>query len=81
MKQKREVKVGSVVIGGAAAISVQSMTNTKTDDVKATLNQINDLYQAGADLVRVSVPDEKSFRALGNRQKQSASVIADTHYS
>jgi (E)-4-hydroxy-3-methylbut-2-enyl-diphosphate synthase len=82
MKQKREVKVGSVVIGGAAAISVQSMTNTKTDDVKATLNQINDLYQAGADLVRVSVPDEKSLSALWEIVKNSPlPVIADTHYS
>ena len=59
-KKTRTIKVGSVEIGGDAPISVQSMTNTLTTDVNATIKQIKDLEAVGADLVRVSCPDEES---------------------
>ena len=56
--------VGDVKIGGDNPISVQSMTNTLTTDVKATINQINDIAKEGADIVRVSCPDKESTMAL-----------------
>ena len=64
-KKTRIIKVGSVDVGGDSPISVQSMTNTLTKDVEATVNQIKSLEDAGADLVRVSCPDEDSTKALG----------------
>jgi len=63
-RRSRQIKVGNVAIGGDAPISVQTMTNTDTTDVKATLKQITSAAEAGADLVRVSVPDEASSGAL-----------------
>ena len=59
-KKTREIKVGQVSVGGNSVISVQSMTNTLTTDIKKTINQINLLAEAGADIVRVSCPDESS---------------------
>ena len=59
-KKTKKIKVGNVEIGGDAPISVQSMTNTLTTDVEATIKQINDLDNAGADIVRVSCPDQES---------------------
>ena len=56
-RKTKEIKVGKVSIGGNSIISVQSMTNTLTTDQKATINQINSLAKAGADIVRVSCPD------------------------
>ena len=56
--------VGDIAVGGDAPISVQSMTNTLTTDVKATLEQINQLKDSGADIVRVSVPDKDSADAF-----------------
>ena len=63
-KKTRKIKVGNVYVGGDSLISVQSMTNTLTTDYKATINQINKLEEAGADIVRVSCPDEESTKAL-----------------
>ena len=63
-KITKEIKVGTVKIGGDNPISVQSMTNTLTKDVKKTVNQINQITEVGADLVRVSCPDEDSTKAL-----------------
>ena len=63
-KKTRKIKVGDVYIGGDAIISVQSMTNTLTTDYKATIKQINQLEEAGADIVRVSCPDELSSKSL-----------------
>ena len=57
-KKTRVINVGDVKIGGDNPISVQSMTNTLTTDVKATINQINDIAKEGADIVRVSCPDK-----------------------
>ncbi|MDO9534087.1 MAG: flavodoxin-dependent (E)-4-hydroxy-3-methylbut-2-enyl-diphosphate synthase [Bacillota bacterium] len=75
------VKVGDVIIGGGAPVSIQSMTNTDTSDLKATLDQINKLYEAGCEIVRLAVPDEKAARALGIIKKNSLiPVVADIHF-
>ena len=63
-KKTRVINVGDVKIGGDNPISVQSMTNTLTTDVKATINQINDIAKEGADIVRVSCPDKESTLSL-----------------
>ena len=80
-KQTRQLKLGSVRIGGGAPIAIQSMTNTDTRDVEATLGQIKRLHDAGCEIVRVAVPDETAARAL--RVIHDASpipVIADIHF-
>ena len=80
-RKTKVIKVGNVLIGGDNAISVQSMTNTLTKDVQATLKQINEIANEGADLVRVSVPDEESSNALKEIVKHSSiPIIADIHY-
>ena len=80
-KKTKEVKVGKILIGNNNPISVQSMTNTLTSDVKSTLNQIIELADEGADLVRVSVPDQESSKALKEIAKNSpVPLIADIHY-
>ncbi len=63
-RKSRQIMVGSVPVGGDAPISVQTMTNTLTPDVAATLAQINQAAEAGADIVRVSCPDEASTKGL-----------------
>ena len=60
----KKIKVGKLTVGGDSPISVQSMTNTLTTDVKATIKQILSLEEAGADIVRVSCPDKESTKAL-----------------
>ena len=73
--------VGDVAVGGNAPISVQSMTNTLTTDVKATVKQIKQLEEAGADIVRVSVPDQESAEAFGKIKKQATvPLVADIHF-
>ena len=69
-KKTRVINVGDVKIGGDNPISVQSMTNTLTTDVKATIDQINGIHEEGADIVRVSCPDEDSTKALKEINKQ-----------
>jgi (E)-4-hydroxy-3-methylbut-2-enyl-diphosphate synthase len=77
----RKIKVGSVEVGGDAPISVQSMTNTLTTDVAATVAQIRALEDAGADIVRVSCPDEGSTAALKDIVKQvTVPIVADIHF-
>ncbi|NQV59721.1 MAG: flavodoxin-dependent (E)-4-hydroxy-3-methylbut-2-enyl-diphosphate synthase [Alphaproteobacteria bacterium] len=77
----RQVKVGDVAVGGGAPISVQSMTTTLTHDVAATVAQIKALEAAGADIVRVSCPDEASSAALRDIVDQvSVPIIADIHF-
>ena len=63
-KITKKIRVGNVSIGGDSKISVQSMTNTLTTDIKGTINQIKSLEEAGADIVRVSCPDEEFTKAL-----------------
>jgi len=81
-RESRETQVGSVPIGGDAPIAVQSMTNTPTTDIDATLAQISSLAEVGADIVRVSVPDKDSAAALSEIVKGSAvPLIADIHFN
>ena len=80
-KKTRVINVGDVKIGGDNPISVQSMTNTLTTDVKATISQINAIHDEGADIVRVSCPDEESTKALKEITKNvKLPVIADIHF-
>ncbi len=81
-KATKQIKVGSVKIGGGAPIVVQSMTNTDTRDVSATLNQINRLYESGCEIVRCAVIDEEAARALKIiKEKSPIPVIADIHFN
>ena len=80
-KKTRKIKVGNIYVGGDAPISVQSMTNTLTTDEVATTNQILALENAGADLVRVSCPDEESTKSLKKIIKNvNVPIIADIHF-
>jgi (E)-4-hydroxy-3-methylbut-2-enyl-diphosphate synthase len=80
-KKTRVIKVGKVLVGGNSKISVQSMTNTLTTDVKSTINQILSLEEAGADIVRVSCPDENSTKALKEIIKEvNVPIVADIHF-
>ena len=80
-KKTREIKVGKVTVGGNSIISVQSMTNTLTTDIKETINQINSLENAGADIVRVSCPDENSTKCLKKIIKEvNVPIVADIHF-
>ena len=80
-KKTKEIRVGDVKIGGTNPITVQSMTNTLTTDVIATINQIEELANEGADLVRVSCPDEASSKSLKEICKHSkVPIIADIHF-
>jgi (E)-4-hydroxy-3-methylbut-2-enyl-diphosphate synthase len=80
-RPSRKIRVGSVEVGGDAPISVQSMTNTPTSDAGATIDQIRALEEAGADIVRVSCPDEEStaaFRTIARAAK--VPLVADIHF-
>ena len=80
-RRTRKIKVGKVFIGGDSPISVQSMTNTITSDETSTINQINQLKEVGADLVRISCPDQDSTKALKNIiKKTDIPIIADIHF-
>ena len=80
-KKTKVINVGDVNIGGNNPISVQSMTNTLTTDIKATINQINAIHEEGADIVRVSCPDEDSTNALKEiTQNVKLPVVADIHF-
>ena len=80
-KKTRVINVGSVKVGGKHPISVQSMTNTLTTDINATIKQINKIEDEGADIVRVSCPDEKSSKALKEIIKNvNLPIVADIHF-
>ena len=80
-KKTKEIKVGKVSVGGNSPITVQSMTNTLTTDVKNTINQIKELEDAGADIVRVSCPDENSTKSLKEIIKNvGVPIVADIHF-
>ena len=77
----RKIKVGDIEVGGDAPIAVQSMTNTLTHDVDATVGQVLALQEAGADIVRVSVPDPDSSAALRAIVDQvQTPLVADIHF-
>lgn len=78
---KNQVSIGNVKIGGGAPISVQSMTNTKTEDVNSTLSQIESLYKAGCDIVRVSVYNVEAAEAVKKLvDKSPVPLVADVHF-
>jgi (E)-4-hydroxy-3-methylbut-2-enyl-diphosphate synthase len=80
-RKSRQIHVGAVPVGGGAPITVQSMTNTLTSDASATIDQIRALEEAGADIVRVSCPDEESTAALPTIVKASKlPIVADIHF-
>jgi (E)-4-hydroxy-3-methylbut-2-enyl-diphosphate synthase len=80
-RKSRQIRVGSVLVGGDAPISVQTMTNTLTSDVAATVAQVKAAEAAGADIVRVSCPDEDSTAALKEIVKQvTVPIVADIHF-
>jgi len=80
-RKTKEIKVGNIAVGGNSQISVQSMTNTLTTNVKETVKQIHSLEEAGADIVRVSCPDEDSTKALKDIVKEvKVPIVADIHF-
>ena len=80
-RKTKKINVGKVSVGGDSTISVQSMTNTITSDVSSTVKQILSLEEAGADIVRVSCPDEPSTKALKNIVKEvNVPIVADIHF-
>ncbi|MEJ2029856.1 MAG: flavodoxin-dependent (E)-4-hydroxy-3-methylbut-2-enyl-diphosphate synthase, partial [Maritimibacter sp.] len=80
-RQSRQIMVGNVPVGGGAPIAVQTMTNTDSSDVKATLGQVLAAAEAGADIVRISAPDEGATRALKEITAESpVPIVADIHF-
>ena len=80
-RKSRQINVGGVPIGGDAPIAVQTMTNTLTTDIKSTIEQVTAAAEAGADLVRVSVPDIESSKALKEIVQESpVPIVADIHF-
>ena len=78
----RQVKIGDVIIGGDAPIAVQSMTNTKTQDIEKTISQIKRLEEAGCEILRVAVPDDEAAEALKEIKKSiKAPLVADIHFN
>jgi len=80
-RKTRSINVGNVKVGGLNPISVQTMTNTLTTDIRATISQINRVVEMGADIVRVSVPDKESSKALKKIcKKVEVPIVADIHF-
>ena len=80
-RKSRKIKLGNIFVGGDAPITVQTMTNTLTTDIQATLDQINSTVEAGADIIRVSCPDKESTLALKQIVKLSPiPIVADIHF-
>src|SRR5688572_14001299 len=80
-RKSRQIRVGSVLVGGDAPISVQTMTNTLTADAAATIDQIRTIEEAGCDIVRVSCPDEESTAALPQIVRAArVPIVADIHF-
>ncbi len=81
VRQTKQVKIGDRIIGGGAPIAIQSMTNTKTEDVKATVEQIHQLEKAGCEIIRCAVPTMEAAEALSEIHKQiSIPLVADIHF-
>lgn len=79
--ETRPVKIGKLIIGGGNPIRVQSMTQTKTKDIKATVKQINELEKVGCEIIRVTAPDIESAKALGEIKKQiNIPLVVDIHF-
>ncbi len=81
-KQTRQIMVGNVPIGGNAPIPVQSMTTTKTHDIVATLKEVERLEEAGCQIIRITVPDQKAATALAEIKKEmTVPIVADIHFN
>jgi (E)-4-hydroxy-3-methylbut-2-enyl-diphosphate synthase len=81
-EKTRKIKIGNIFIGGDAPVAVQSMANTKTSNVAATVRQIRQLEKAGCEIIRVAVPDMAAAQALGRIKKQiNLPLVADIHFS
>ena len=77
----KQIKVGNVLVGGGAPVSIQSMTNTRTDDVEAPLRQIRELAAAGCEIIRVAVPDMAAAKAVGKIKEQCPlPLVVDIHF-
>ena len=77
----KQILVGGVPVGGGAPVTIQSMTNTRTDDVEATLHQIRTLAAAGCEIIRVAVPDLAAARAVAKIKEGSPiPVVVDIHF-
>ena len=80
-KKTKKIKVGKVEVGGDSPISVQSMTNTLTQNIKDTVKQTNELSEAGADIVRISCPDKESSMSLKKIVSEvDVPIVADIHF-
>ena len=80
-EKTKVIKIGNKVIGGGNPIMIQSMTNTKTEDVAATVNQILRLQDAGCDIIRCTVPNIDAARAIAEIKKEiSIPLVADIHF-
>ena len=78
----KRLMVGKVAVGGGAPVSIQSMCNTKTDDVAATVAQIHALEAAGCEIIRVAIPDQAAAEAVDKiREQISIPLIADIHFN
>lgn len=81
MPAKKSIKIGNVIIGGGAPVAIQSMTNTKTNNIDATVAQILSLEKAGCEIVRVTVPDIESARCIDKiKEKINIPLVADIHF-
>ena len=75
------ISIGNIKIGGGSDIAIQSMTNTKTTDIRSTISQIEELKNAGCDIVRISVPDNESADAIEKiKEKVNIPIVADIHF-
>jgi (E)-4-hydroxy-3-methylbut-2-enyl-diphosphate synthase len=80
-RETRRIHVGPVPIGGGAPIAVQSMTNTDTRDVESTVRQVQELYDAGCEIVRLAIPDQEAAEAFGEiKSRVKPPLIADIHF-
>ena len=78
----KKLMVGKVAVGGGAPVSIQSMCNTKTDDVAATVAQIKQLEAAGCEIIRVAIPDQAAAEAVDRIKEQiDIPLIADIHFN
>ena len=78
----KRLMVGAVPVGGGAPVSIQSMCNTKTDDVEATVSQILELEAAGCEIIRVAIPDQAAAEAVDRIKEQiHIPLIADIHFN
>jgi (E)-4-hydroxy-3-methylbut-2-enyl-diphosphate synthase len=80
-RQSKPIRIGTVIVGGDAPIVVQSMTKTDTRDIKATVNQVNELTDCGCQIARVAIPDSEAAQAISTiKGKTSIPIVADVHF-